>query len=297
MLLGIDLIRTEHLSAMVSASGPTALGWAQLGRYCLLIGLLLLTAMLVGPRKESRIRRTHRPFNRRTGIEILVLFGMIPLTIWLGLYYLDTKQYYLTALAILAEGMAAFFLAFEGRRPQARELVLVAAVCALNIAGRAAFFMIPQFKPVLAMTILSGVALGGETGFLVGAVTMLASNMLFSQGPWTPWQMAAMGLCGFLAAVFYRIGLLRRSRASLCVFGALCAILVYGGIMNPTSVFLWGSEAISWNLILSYYITGFPMDCIHAAATAFFLFLLGEPMLNQFDRIKRKYGWMEAETK
>ena len=61
----------------------------------------------------------------------------------------------------------------------------MATLCALGVAGRAAFFMLPQFKPVLALTIISGVALGGETGFLVGAVTMLASNVLFSQGPWT----------------------------------------------------------------------------------------------------------------
>ena len=84
---------------------------------------------------------------------------------------------------------------------------------ALNVAGRAAFFMLPEFKPVVAMTILAGVAFGGETGFLVGAMTMLVSNMLFSQGPWTPWQMFAMGIIGWLAGVLYRKGVLRRGAA------------------------------------------------------------------------------------
>ena len=56
--------------------------------------------------------------------------------------------------------------------------------------------MLPQFKPVLALVIISGVAFGGETGFLVGAVTMLVSSILFSQGPWTPWQMFSMGITG-----------------------------------------------------------------------------------------------------
>ena len=77
--------------------------------------------------------------------------------------------------------------------------------------------MLPQFKPVLALTIISGVALGGETGFLVGAMTMLASNVLFSQGPWTPFQMFAMGIIGFLAGVLFRRGWLRRSRAALTI--------------------------------------------------------------------------------
>lgn len=101
---------------------------------------------------------------------------------------------------VLLECMAPFFLIFEGRKPKARELVIIAVLCAIAIAGRAALFMLPQFKPVIAMTIISGVAFGGETGFLVGAMTMLASNVMFSQGPWTPWQMFAVGIIGFLPA-------------------------------------------------------------------------------------------------
>ena len=64
--------------------------------------------------------------------------------------------------------------------------------------------MLPQFKPVLALTIIAGVAFGGEVGFLVGAMTMLTSNMIFGQGPWTPWQMFAMGIIGFLAGVLFK---------------------------------------------------------------------------------------------
>ena len=175
----------------------------------------------------------------------------------------------------------------------ARELVIIAVLCAIAVAGRAAFFMLPQFKPVLALTIIAGIAFGGETGFLVGAMTMLASNVLFSQGPWTPWQMFAMGISGFLAGVLFRKGLLRRTRSSMCVFGALCAIVVYGGIMNPTSVLLWGGGSINAKMILTYYITGFPMDCIHAFATVFFLYIAAEPMLEKLDRIKVKYGLVE----
>ena len=81
--------------------------------------------------------------------------------------------------------------------------------------------MLPQFKPVMALTIIAGVAFGGETGFLVGAVTMLVSNILFSQLPCTPFQMFAMGIIGFIAGVLYKKGLIFRSRTSLCIFGAI----------------------------------------------------------------------------
>ena len=135
-------------------------------------------------------------------------------------------------------------------------------------------------------------ALGGETGFLVGAVTMLASNVLFSQGPWTPFQMFAMGIIGFLAGVLFRRGWLRRSRAALCVFGAIAAVVIYGGIMNPVSALLY-ARTLEWKVIAAYYVTGFPMDCVHAAATVFFLWVLAEPMLEKLDRIKVKYGLVE----
>ena len=152
--------------------------------------------------------------------------------------------------------------------------------------------MLPQFKPVLALTIIAGVAFGGETGFLVGAMTMLLSNIFFSQGPWTPFQMFAMGIIGFLAGILFRKGLLRRTRTSLAVFGAIAAIVIYGGIMNPVSALLWTRE-INWKILLTYYISGFSMDCIHAASTVFFLLILAEPMLEKLDRIKVKYGLVE----
>ena len=123
-------------------------------------------------------------------------------------------------------------------------------------------------------------------------MTMLVSNMLFSQGPWTPWQMFAMGIIGWLAGVLYRKGVLRRGRLSLCIFGVIASTIIYGGIMNPVSALLY-ARTLEWKVIAAYYVTGFPMDCVHAAATVFFLLVLAEPMLEKLDRIKIKYGLVE----
>ena len=232
-----------------------------------------------------------RDLPKRTLAASLLLLLLVPLTLLVGEVWLEGRHYQAISLAILFETILPFFLAFEGRRPQARELVVVAVLCAIGVAGRAFFFMLPQFKPVLALTTLAGVALGGETGFLVGAMTMLASNMLFSQGPWTPWQMFAMGIIGFLAGILFRRGLLPRSKKALSLFGALAALVVYGGIMNVSSAILW-TGSLTPAILLSYFITGFPMDCVHACATWLFLWLCAEPMLEKLDRIKEKYGLM-----
>ena len=117
-------------------------------------------------------------------------------------------------------------------------------MCAIAVAGRTAFFMLPQFKPVVAIVIISGVAFGGEAGFLVGAVTGLVSNMFFGQGPWTPWQMFVFGIIGFLAGVLFRKGFLRRNPISLSIFGGLATFFIYGGIMNPASVLMLQAKPV-----------------------------------------------------
>lgn len=76
------------------------------------------------------------------------------------------------------------------------------------------------------------------------------------------------------------------------MFGAISAVVLYGGVMNLSSA-LTGGTALTWELILPYLVTGFPMDCIHGAATAFFLWVAAEPMLEKLDRIKVKYGLVE----
>ncbi len=289
--------KNESHNELTDLNRATDLGFNQLIIYGLFILLLILTAVFIGRRSAPsvpvQIPKEKRKLSKRTSLSVALILLLIPLTLFISVVYIDVEQYYITALAVLLECMIPFFMAFEGRKPKARELVIIAVLCALGIAGRAAFFMLPQFKPVMALTIIAGVAFGGESGFLVGAVTMLVSNILFSQGAWTPYQMFAMGIIGFLAGILFQKGWLRRSKISLCIFGAVCAIVIYGGIVNTSTALLWGSEALNWKIIFSYYITGFPMDCIHAVATAIFLWFIAEPMLEKLDRIKVKYGLIE----
>jgi energy-coupling factor transport system ATP-binding protein len=165
-------------------------------------------------------------------------------------------------------------------------------MCALGIAGRAAFFMLPHVKPVAALAIVTGVAFGGEAGFLFGAMTGFLSNMFFGQGAWTPWQMFAYGIIGFLAGVMFRKGLLARNRLALCAYGGLAAFLIYGGLMNASSVLMYQANP-TLGMFLVYMVQGIPLDLIHGAATVMFLSVLAHPMLEKLDRIKVKYGLLE----
>jgi uncharacterized membrane protein len=216
-----------------------------------------------------------------------ILLLSIPLTIFLGMYFFDDRQFLFISVLILAQAMIPFAVMFEKRKPTAREMVILAVLCAIGVAGRGIFFMLPQFKPVIAIIIVAGVALGRERGFLTGALIVFVSNMFFGQGPWTPWQMFAMGLIGFLAGVFFH----KRQPhfVLLAVFGGFVTLVVYGGIMNPAGVLMFQPNPTVEMFALSY-IVGFPFDMVHALATVVFLLFISRPMLAKLDRIKIKYG-------
>ena len=221
--------------------------------------------------------------------SVLIMLILVPVTVLFGIYFLDDRRYYFISLLIIAETLAAFAIVFEGRKPKARELVIISVFCAAAVAGRAAFAPLPQFKPMAAVIIISGICFGGETGFLVGAIAAFASNFIFGQGPWTPWQMLTFGIIGFLAGVMYKCGLTGKTRTGIAVFGFLAVLVVYGGIMNPASVIMMQPKP-TWQMICTAYVMGLPFDLVHAAATALFLWFGAEPLCEKTERVKIKYG-------
>ena len=144
-------------------------------------------------------------------------------------------------------------------------------------------------------TVIYSFLIGGVLALIAQALVTVWTNVLTG----TPMQffiggstLISMGIIGFLAGVLFRKGWLRRSRGALAVFGGIVTFVIYGAIMNPVSALIYGAE-MNWQTLLTYYITGFPMDCVHACATVIFLLLLAEPMLEKLDRIKVKYGLVE----
>ncbi len=274
--------------------------WGQYGLGVLLLLFLMVAGLLVlgeeMPEGAVQMPKGKRKLPRRTVAAVWVLLLLIPATLFFGSAYLGNRNYYFVSLLVLLETMAPFVLIYEGRKPTAREVVLLAVLCAMAVAGRLLFFFLPQFKPAAALAILSGVAFGGETGFLVGSVSMLLSNFYFGQSPMTPFQMVGMGMVGFFAGLLFQKGWLRRSRAALCVYGFLAVLVCYGGLLNPAVLFVTGQPVTKGSLAL-VYLSGLPMDLVHGASTVFFLAVGAKPMLEKLDRIKEKYGFFENNDK
>src|ERR1700730_2030173 len=132
----------------------------------------------------------------------------------------------LASFLIVGVVLGLGWLAYERARPSARMVAVVATLAALAALGRDAFVALPDVKPITAMTLVVGYALGPLPGFTVGALGMLASNVLLGQGPYTPWQMAAWGLVGVAGAALGRLSsrsLPRVALAGACGVSALAA--------------------------------------------------------------------------
>lgn len=232
-----------------------------------------------------------RGLPRRAWLSLAILFLLIPASIYFC-FRAGGRSYYLASVLIILFTLVPFFLVFERRRPQARELVVIAVLCALAVASRAVFYPIPHFKPMTAIIILTGVAFGPEAGFLTGALSGFTSNFIFGQGPWTPWQMFAYGVAGFLAGALSRMGLLSKKRIPLSIFGFFTVMLAVGPLLDTYALFTMASElnAASAGAV---YLSGIPVNLVHAAATVLTLFFFSAPLLEKLERIQVKYGMME----
>lgn len=205
------------------------------------------------------------------------------------------KSYVVASALLIAYFIVPFLVRFEHRRPQAREIAMLAMMCALAVASRAAFAWLPGFKPIAGVVMLSGIAFGPSFGFLTGAMSMLASNFMFGQGPWTPWQMLAFGLCGLTFGALGKAGIIPRARLSrkallaTSIAGAAFMVVVAGPVLDTCSVLMMLSS-ITPTSALAVYAAGLPANCMQAAATFATLLLLANPLLNGLARLRKKYG-------
>ncbi len=238
------------------------------------------------PFEEPAVNKKRR-FHIRHLLVPAILMLIVPATVYCGIRFFEERRYYLISMLIIFETIAAFAAGFEGSKPKPREIVVVSVLCAIGVAGREAFFMLPQFKPIAAIVIISGAALGSGTGFLTGAMCAFVSNFFFGQGAWTPWQMFSFGLIGALSGVFFYGR--RKTRGRLCVFGALAVLIIYGLIMNPASVIMAGDSINPSMLAVAVY-AGLPFDIVHAASTVFFLWFGAAPVIKKLAVMKKKYG-------
>lgn len=216
----------------------------------------------------------------------LIIFACIFTVVW-QMSFSQKTSYYFVAAVILVASTLPFFMGFEKSKPSAREMSLIAILIALAVASRAVFYLIPQFKPIGAVVIACAVCLGSERGYVIGAFSAFVSNFIFGQGIWTPFQMAALGMVGFVAGLIFKK--IKPNRVNLALVGFLLTFALYGLIVDLSSVLTMTTD-YSIASVLAIYAAGVPFSAVFGGATALFLFLFGEDFVKKINRINIKYG-------
>jgi Prenyltransferase and squalene oxidase repeat len=192
----------------------------------------------------------------------------------------------LAAFGILALALAGGFWWYERTRPDARIVALVGTLAAFAALGRIAFAALPNVKPTSDIVLISGYALGGGPGFAVGAISGLASNFFFGQGPWTPWQMAAWGVTGIVGA---GLALIWRGRTigrwPLAIACCVCGF-AFTAVQDVGDWITYSDHSLRQ---LGIYVgQGLGFDAIYAAGCLGFALAFGPALLRSIQRFTKR---------
>ncbi len=217
--------------------------------------------------------------NRR--LWILLVASIV---ILVALDALGSKNYLLLSFVFLFVTMGVYFWKFEKSGKNSREVVFISIICALAVAGRIALAAFSSLKPELFILIMGAMVSGPETGFLMGTIIDLASNMYFGQGAWTPWQMFALGIVGIISGLMANKNV---NRWLLAVWGFVSGFL-YGWIMDVYFI-LGFVKPITVKSSIAAIVASVPFDATHAIFTAVLLLFFGKAWIKIFRRYKQKY--------
>lgn len=203
--------------------------------------------------KTYNLTQVEAAHKKRMHMSALLIFIAMPLTMLLSLKFGQSK-YMVLSVIFLVYTMLPFFMVFERRKPKAREIVLIAMMSAITVCTHIFFHITIPIHIGTAMVIISGISLGPEAGFLIGAVSRFVCNFYMGQGPWTPWQMFCWGLLGFLAGLaFNKVDLDElKSRHFKVIMGPVLCV-VFGILIAYVCYMIWPGQDESffgWRLYL-----------------------------------------------
>ncbi|EOI01903.1 hypothetical protein UAY_01311 [Enterococcus moraviensis ATCC BAA-383] len=224
-----------------------------------------------------------RFFMRRSTLVVAATLFILGLAILL----FEVGQYQVISMLMVIVACIPIYYRYERKKLNIKELVLIAILTTTAVLGRFLFYMIPAITPMTAIIIISGICMGAEIGFLVGSLSAVTSNMLFGQGPWTPFQMFSWGLIGLIAGLPWIRRVLSKNYWFLVLYGILAGIF-FSFFMDVWTV-LSIDRYFSWTRYVALLVTALPYTISYCFANAFFSCLLLRAIQTRLQRILIKY--------
>lgn len=218
------------------------------------------------------------------------VFLLLPATLYLATR-LEGRFYYLIAAMILAEGCIPLIWAYNGKGIRKSLMVIILIMSFITVLLRVVI-PVPNFKPVYAFIMLTGIGLGAQSGFVTGALTALVSNFFFGQGAYLPWQMLAFGMGGMIAGICFCSGRLPRKPMLLAVYGFV-SVMVMIGPMLDCSQLIFLSRGSDISAVLR---SGLTVNFNQALCSLITMLIFGRPVIDKLERYKKKFDLKETDN-
>jgi len=217
----------------------------------------------------------------------------------------------LLTIAIVVLCLGAILAMLGTGAMNARMVAILGVLTAANAVLRA----VPGpagFAAVSTLPVLCGYAYGATFGFMLGALSLLASALIGGGiGPWLPYQMMALGWVGLTSAWVPDLRRWPRLEAVLLAIWALLWGFAFGAIMNiwfwpfivqpqPGSMYWQPGQGILETLKrygVFYLTTSFWWDSARATGNALLTWLMARPVLGLLRRFERRFFFVwQAQT-
>jgi len=175
-----------------------------------------------------------------------------------------------------------------------KTLAFTSTATALAVASRLGLAALPNVKLNSFLTIVSGIVAGSKAGFVVGFLSILASDMLFfGLGFWTPITSFFMGLNGLIAGLLWhnRVNL---SRLELALGGLLMTFFYDLATSILTMIPFVRPEALLYTVLVGLFIPcPYPMGPVHELTTALFMGMLSPPIIRL---VREGWTWRKVDS-
>lgn len=187
------------------------------------------------------------------------------------------------SLLVAVGFIGVIFRMFEKSKPSVEYIVMLAVLIAIAVVANF-IGSILHIDLVFFIVIMAGVVFGKESGFLVGALSIIVFGLISGAGigTWTPYQMIGFGLLGYTSGLFANKMESLQFRA---VFGLLWGF-IYGWITNISWFYF---VPISVPSIISTYTASIFYDASRGICTLILLVIAYTGFKEIFQRNKEKY--------
>ncbi len=240
---------------------------------------------------------------QRIGLIFVSLIGLIgflwPLWLPQAVGTSDSTSGWLALALLPLFAIAALWFA-QGKLAGPRQIALLGLLASIAAATRIATSGVGGFELIFVVVILGAAALGARFGFLLGASAILLSSLFFGGiGPWTAFQMFAVGWVGAGAGLLGK-GMGKKLKSWQLASYAVVSAYIFGLIMNlwfwpfavgpQTSISFDSQASLGQNLasFLAYSLVSSTLtwDTVRAISSAVLILLIGKPFIETLRRYK-----------